>query len=338
MDGMVTIVVRVQTSFEMASPKLYMCSTPIGNLDDASFRLIQTLREADVIAAEDTRHTRKLLSRFEIQPKALVSYHQHNWKSRSDSFVRWWQEGKSIALVSDAGTPGVSDPGAEAVALAIAHDVPVVPIPGASAVLSAIVSSGLPVQPFAFIGFLPRNKKSVRLALSELQSFPGTLVFYESPHRLHKTLSWMAEWWPARDAVLAKELTKRHETFISGTIAELAEFAGASEARGEYVILVGPPVSAAVEPGGLAGAGVTAAVGVDSDDVEAVGLAGLDGLGSLNGLGGQLSEQARVDAAVRAVLEETSRGTSHTEAVRRIAQQTGVRRKTLYQATLNVPD
>ncbi|MCL6594278.1 MAG: 16S rRNA (cytidine(1402)-2'-O)-methyltransferase, partial [Alicyclobacillus sp.] len=220
--------------------RLYVCGTPIGNLADVSFRLLDTLRQADVVAAEDTRHTRKLLAYYDIHPPLLISYHEHNWRSRASDFLRWWQEGKTVALVSDAGTPGISDPGAEAVALAVEHGVPVIPVPGASALVTALSGCGFTAQPVVFLGFLPREQRAARAALAPFLNAPGVLVLYEAPHRLRATLRLLAEQWPQRPAVLGKELTKRHEAFMRGTLVELAKQAEEEEPRGEYVLVLGP--------------------------------------------------------------------------------------------------
>ncbi|GGJ13147.1 hypothetical protein GCM10010885_23050 [Alicyclobacillus cellulosilyticus] len=296
-------------------PCLYVCSTPIGNLEDCSFRLLSTLRQADIIAAEDTRQALKLMQRHDIRGPRLVSYHEHNQALRTAEFVRWWQEGKRIALVCDAGTPGVSDPGAGAVAAAVAHGVPVIPIPGPSAVLAALVASGLPVQPFLFYGFLPRELAALRQVFARLDALPATLVFYESPHRLPRTLRCLAEVWPAREVVLAKELTKVHETFISGTPAEVLAYLEGDPPRGEYVLLVGPPA-----PGAAAGA------------AGAAGVSGAAGAASFAGTSNATGDPLAHAAAL--VRQRMAAGLSHAEAVRQVAAETGVRRKPLYQATL----
>jgi 16S rRNA (cytidine1402-2'-O)-methyltransferase len=295
------VSLKVHEHFTNPGPCLYVCSTPIGNLQDASFRLIDTLKLADIVAAEDTRHTRKLLTHFDIHPTQLVSYHQHNRASRAGDLVRWWEEGKSIALVSDAGTPGISDPGDDAVSLALEHDVPVIPVPGASAVLSALVVSGFPSQPFTFLGFLPRTRVRAIQALSPFRNIPGCLVCYEAPHRVAKVLEVLLEVMPSRKVSVAKELTKRHETILYGSIEEILDHFSMHEPRGEYVIVVGPPVS--------------------SDELtEAEGL---------------VSEEAKMLQAVEAVYAAIEAGSSHAQAVRAVSQSTGVRRKWLYQKTLS---
>lgn len=296
---------EMQFSFNESGPRLYLCSTPIGNLQDVSLRLLDTLRTVDVVAAEDTRQTRKLLTYFDIHPAQLVSYHAHNRRTREPDMLRWWGEGKSVALVTDAGTPGISDPGDDAAALALAHAVPVIPIPGPSAVLAALVASGLPSLPFTFVGFLPRDNQACAGALQDLAAVPGSIVFYESPHRLSRTLQRLAQHWPNRSAALAKELTKRHEGFARDTLTGLADYARSADLRGEYVIVVGP-----AEP----------------DEVSAAAQ------------GRVLESEAIFAAAVAAVRTAMAGGQSHREAVKQTATQTGVKRADLYRETLRVED
>ncbi|NQX70566.1 16S rRNA (cytidine(1402)-2'-O)-methyltransferase [Paenibacillus alba] len=216
---------------------LYLVATPIGNLEDMTFRAIRILKEVNMIAAEDTRQTRKLLTHFEVATR-LVSYHEHNKQASGPELVRLLLEGQSIALVSDAGLPAISDPGYDLVRMAVAQDVPVVPIPGANAALSALIASGLPTERFAFVGFLPREKKDQTKVLEGLQHVQDTLLFYESPHRVDKTLARMAEVWGAeRRVCLARELTKRYEEFLRGTIAECLEHLAQYPPQGEYCII-----------------------------------------------------------------------------------------------------
>ncbi|MDQ0196021.1 16S rRNA (cytidine(1402)-2'-O)-methyltransferase [Paenibacillus wynnii] len=217
---------------------LYLVATPIGNLEDMTFRAVRTLKECDIIAAEDTRQTRKLLSHFEISPSLLFSYHEHNKGASGPELIRYIIEGKNLALVSDAGLPAISDPGADLVALAIQEGIPVIPIPGANAALSALISSGLPTSTFTFAGFLPRERKDIRAVLATLRSTQGTLLFYESPHRVSKTLVHLLEAFGNRRIVLARELTKRYEEFVRGTIEECSEWLVEHPPLGEYVIVV----------------------------------------------------------------------------------------------------
>jgi len=217
---------------------LYLVATPIGNLEDMTFRAVRTLKECDIIAAEDTRQTRKLLSHFEITPSMLFSYHEHNKGASGPELIRYIIEGKNLALVSDAGLPAISDPGAELVQLAIEAGIPVIPIPGANAALSALISSGLPTASFTFAGFLPRERKDIRAVLVSLRSTQGTLLFYESPHRVAKTLAHLHEAFGNRRVVLARELTKRYEEFLRGTLEECSEWLLEHPPLGEYVIVV----------------------------------------------------------------------------------------------------
>ncbi|WP_410512946.1 16S rRNA (cytidine(1402)-2'-O)-methyltransferase [Paenibacillus sp. BR2-3] len=220
------------------SGSLYLVATPIGNLEDMTFRAVRTLQECDIIAAEDTRQTRKLLSHFEITPNLLFSYHEHNKAASGPELIRYIIEGKNLALVSDAGLPAISDPGADLVALAINAGIPVIPIPGANAALSALISSGLPTTTFTFAGFLPRERKDIRTVLSSLRSAQGTLLFYESPHRILKTLAHLQEAFGNRRIVLARELTKRYEEFVRGTIEECNAWLLEHPPIGEYVIVL----------------------------------------------------------------------------------------------------
>jgi 16S rRNA (cytidine1402-2'-O)-methyltransferase len=216
---------------------LYLVATPIGNLEDMTFRAIRTLKEVDWIAAEDTRQTRKLLTHYEI-PTRMVSYHEHNKHHSGIELVRFLLSGQSIALVSDAGLPAISDPGYDLVKLAIAEAIAVVPIPGANAALSALIVSGLPTERFTFVGFLPRDKKHLLPALEKLAAYEETLIFYESPHRVIKTLAAMELVWGNREIVLARELTKRYEEVVRGSIAAARLFFEDHSPLGEYCIVV----------------------------------------------------------------------------------------------------
>lgn len=217
---------------------LYLVATPIGNLEDMTFRAIRTLRECDIIAAEDTRQTRKLLTHFEIQPKQLFSYHEHNKGASGPEIIRYIIEGKNVAIVSDAGLPAISDPGSDLVRLAIAEGISVIPIPGANAALSGLIASGLPTERFTFIGFLPRNRKDIIAQLSSFQAAQGTLLFYESPHRVKNTLEIMREALGERHVVLARELTKRYEEFVRGSITACLDWLEEHPPLGEYCIVV----------------------------------------------------------------------------------------------------
>lgn len=218
---------------------LYLVATPIGNLEDMTYRAVRILGEVDCIAAEDTRQTRKLLTHFEIKTPRLVSYHEHNKQASGPELVRLMRdEGLAIALVSDAGLPAVSDPGADLVRLAAESGVAVIPVPGANAALSGLIASGLPTDRFTFLGFPPRERKDLRLELERLRPAAETLLFYESPHRVQKTLEAMREAWGERRVCLARELTKRYEEFARGTIGECLEHLQEHPPQGEYVVIV----------------------------------------------------------------------------------------------------
>ena len=218
---------------------LYLVATPIGNLEDITLRAVRVLKEADLIACEDTRQTQKLLQHYGIH-KELISYHTHNELTRAPELVIQLEEGAQVALVSDAGTPVVSDPGHRLVALCLRHHIPVVPIPGPSAFVAALAASGMPVEEFLFVGFLPSRAGSRRKKLDELKSEPRALVLYEAPHRLAETLADAAEILGGRHAVVAREVTKIHEEFLRGTLGELRDAARQREPRGEITLLIGP--------------------------------------------------------------------------------------------------
>src|SRR5690242_14159872 len=201
---------------------LYLIATPIGNLEDITLRALRVLKEVSILACEDTRQTNKLLQHFQIDVPT-ISYHEHNERERTEQLLERLAAGESIGLVSDAGTPAISDPGFILVREAIAKGIPVVPIPGASALLSALVGSGLPTEEFLFIGFLPARSGQRRKRLTELATIRSTLVCYESPHRITETLAEAFEILGPRRAVIARELTKLHEQFHRGTLEELQE-------------------------------------------------------------------------------------------------------------------
>jgi 16S rRNA (cytidine1402-2'-O)-methyltransferase len=226
------------------APGLYLVATPIGNLGDITLRALDVLRRADRIACEDTRQTQKLLNHFGIATPT-VSCHEHNERQRATELVDALKAGGRIALVSDAGMPGISDPGGWLAAAAIAAGVPIIPIPGANAALSALIASGLPTDEFHFIGFLPEKAGARRTRLEELAARSTaelTLVFYEAPHRILDTLADLESvWGPDLRVVAARELTKIHEEFLRGTVAEVrGELAGRDRVRGEFVLLVAP--------------------------------------------------------------------------------------------------
>ncbi|KAA8441978.1 16S rRNA (cytidine(1402)-2'-O)-methyltransferase [Weissella paramesenteroides] len=270
---------------------LYLVPTPIGNLGDMTNRSIQVMQDVDVIAAEDTRHTQQLLNQFEIITKQ-ISFHEHNKETRIPELVARLQAGDSIAQVSDAGMPSISDPGHELVKAAILADVPVVPIPGASAGITALIASGLAPQPFMFYGFLPRKPKEQLHELDLLKTHQETMIFYEAPHRLAKTLQSVEKVFGAeRQVVLARELTKRYEEFLRGTIAELVAWATSNEVRGEFVVIV-------------------------SGNDQVIETSDADPLAELS--------------AVDAVKELVENGLKPTAAIKQIAKQRSLDRQTLY--------
>lgn len=222
---------------ELQPGTLYLVPTPIGNLQDITERAIEILKGADVIAAEDTRHTRILLDHLGIAGH-VVSYHEHNKKEAGPKIIAMLEEGKTVAQVSDAGMPVISDPGADLVRLALADNLPIVPLPGPNAALTALVASGLDARQFAFIGFLPKITAKQKKLLTDMSRVPVTLIFYEAPHRLKDTMDTLIKYLGDRKAVTARELTKKFETFRRGTLKELREELNENDPRGEYVILV----------------------------------------------------------------------------------------------------
>ena len=215
--------------------KLYLVATPIGNLEDITLRAINVLKEVDIIAAEDTRHTLKLLNHLEIK-KTMISYYKETEKIKSEILINELLQGKNIALVSDAGTPAISDPGEEIVREAIKNNLQIIPIPGACAFVNALICSGFSTREFEFVGFLSKNNKEKKEKLGELKNESRTLIFYESPHKLKNTLEIMIEILGDREIVLAKEITKIHEEFIRGTISEI--LSKLDTVKGEFVIVV----------------------------------------------------------------------------------------------------
>jgi len=226
---------------------LYLCATPIGNLEDMTPRAIRMLKEADLIAAEDTRHTRQLLTHFNIEGK-MVSYHEHNKEIQGPVLIEELLSGKTIALVTDAGFPGISDPGETLAKEAIAAGITVVPVPGANAALCGLVASGQSCSPFFFGGFLPKSKKNRKEKLLEWQAIPSTIVLYEAPHRIKEVLKDIEEVWGDRNITLARELTKLHEEFFRGTLSAARAFLEAKEPRGEFVVILEGPPKQAKEP------------------------------------------------------------------------------------------
>ena len=229
---------KVQKSFNNAADgALYVVPTPIGNLEDITYRALNVLQESSVIAAEDTRNTKKLLNHFDIKTP-LISYHEHSKLSRQDQIVNRVTNGEIVALVSDAGMPAISDPGSELVQAVIECEKKVIVLPGANAALCALVGSGLPADQFFFYGFLPRKKKEKEEELERLKPLQATLLFYESPYRIKETLKSMLAVFNNRKAVLARELTKRFEEYVRGDIHELLEWAEKNEIKGECCLVL----------------------------------------------------------------------------------------------------
>jgi 16S rRNA (cytidine1402-2'-O)-methyltransferase len=224
---------------------LYLVGTPIGNLEDITLRALRTLKDVDLIACEDTRQTVKLLNHYGIE-KAIVSYHEHNELTRAPELIVHLEKGENIAMVADAGTPGVSDPGYRLVTLAVRHHIRVVPIPGASAFLSALIASGLPTDSFRFGGFLPPKAGARRTALEAIRNSPRTQIFYEAPHRIVDTLRDVVDILGAeRHVVIAREVTKLHEEFVRGSANKLLEeMEQRSDIKGEITLLIGKAVEA----------------------------------------------------------------------------------------------
>ena len=222
-----------------SSGTLYIVATPIGNLEDITFRAVRVLKEVDLIAAEDTRHSRKLLTHFGI-PTRLTPYHDHNERLKTDYLLDKLREGGSVAIITDAGTPCIADPGYRIARAAAAAGIRVVPVPGPSAIITALSAAGLPTDRFAFEGFLPPKQGKRKSRLMELKGDDRVVVFYEAPHRLADTLADMAEVLGEREAVVARELTKIHEEFRHGTLTELALHYAGSAVKGEVAVLVAP--------------------------------------------------------------------------------------------------
>lgn len=216
---------------------LYLCPTPLGNLEDVTLRVLSVLRTVDKIAAEDTRHTRKLLSHYDIHTP-LTSYHEHNKHKKTAIIIAWLKAGHHVALVSDAGTPGIADPGEELVREAVIHQIPVIALPGPVAAVTALIASGMPTSPFVFYGFVPARGSVRKTALAQMLAENKTVVFYEAPHRLKKTLAelWVAD--PERQVVVARELTKIHEEYVRGSLAVVRAHFQTCEPRGEITVIL----------------------------------------------------------------------------------------------------
>lgn len=287
------MTITSQQSFgQHESGTLYLVPTPIGNLQDMTYRAVETLQSVDLIAAEDTRNTQKLLNNFDITTKQ-ISFHEHNTQERIPELLAKLQSGMDLAQVSDAGMPSISDPGTELVAAAVAVGVPVVPLPGANAGLTALIASGLVPQPFYFYGFLNRKLSEQKLELSALAQHEETVILYEAPHRLKKTLmAIQVAVGDDRQVVLCRELTKRFEEFVRGTAAEVVQWATDNQPRGEFVVLIsGNP---------------------DPQTVAAEHDSRLD---------------LSVEAHVNALIDE---GLKTNEAIKQVAKARGVRKQVIY--------
>ena len=289
------------------APGLYLVATPIGNLGDITLRALEVLKQADRIACEDTRQTQKLLNHYGIATPT-ISYHEHNERERASELVRDIKDGKSVAVVSDAGMPGISDPGSVLVREAIAANVPVIPIPGANAALSALVASGLPTELFRFLGFLPEKAGARRTRLEDIaaqaRDSAETLIFYEAPHRIVATLADLeAVFGPSLHVVVARELTKLHEEFLRGTVAEVrAQLAGRDRIRGEFVLLIEAPARATR----------ASAHGLDSET-------------------GKEPSAVRETIAKRLARIQSESGIDEKEALKRLARESGVSKSELYR-------
>ena len=236
---------------------LYLVATPIGNLEDITLRALRLLKEADLIACEDTRHTRRLLDHFGIRTPT-VSYYEHNERDRAEELAGRLERGESVALVTDAGTPGISDPAYRVVAAALARGLQVVPVPGAVALVAGLVAAGLPTDAFFFSGFLPPKRQARRARLEELRALRATLVFYEAPHRVRETLADAEEVLGDREAALARELTKLHEEFLRGRLSDIRARLAEQVPRGEMTLVIagGGDDNLVVAAGGSLGAQV----------------------------------------------------------------------------------
>lgn len=279
----------------MEKGTLYLVATPIGNLEDMTYRAVRVLGEVDLIAAEDTRHTRKLLSHYDIHTP-LTSYHEHNKFEKGPELVQEMLKGKDIACVSDAGLPGICDPGAHLAELCIEAGIAVSPLPGANAGLSALICSGLDTTEFTFIGFLPKTAKKAQELLERIKSYRGTLIFYEAPHHLKGTLSQLIKILGAeRRAVAAREITKKFEEFKRSTLGELLDYYTENEPRGEFVVVVS-----------------------GSDEAELA----------------EKDEAAVVNDPVTMVAQLEGEGLNRKEAMRETAKRLGMSRRDVYQALL----
>lgn len=237
---------RIQKSFAQAAGTLYLVPTPIGNLEDMTFRAVKTLQTVELIASEDTRNTQKLLNHFEVKTPQK-SLHEHNYNERIPELLAFLKSGNSIAQVSDAGMPSISDPGHELVVACIEENIPVVALPGATAGMTALIASGLAPQPFYFYGFLQRKKSTQKKELTALKKQTATLIFYESPHRVKETVKNILEVFGNREVVICRELTKLYEEYLRGTAEELIDYLSEHSLKGECCLLVSGAVEIEVD-------------------------------------------------------------------------------------------
>lgn len=272
---------------------LYLVATPIGNLEDITLRALKVLKEVDLIGAEDTRTSKKLLSHYEINTP-LTSYHDHNQQLKGKQLIEKLQEGINIAIITDAGLPGISDPGSDLVRLAVEQDITVVPIPGANAALTALVASGINTDRFLFHGFLPRKKKEREEQLSALKDEPRTIIIYEAPHRLKETLKSMSQHFAARKIAVAREMTKKFEQFIRGTPEQVLQHFNVIDPRGEITII-------------------------------------LEGRKPSEKLEEELKPAVDPIEAINTLVQA---GQSKKEAIKQVAKETGVNRRELYEQML----
>lgn len=313
-----------ETPGSVLSGCLFLCATPIGNLQDVSLRLLAILKEVDLIAAEDTRHTRKLLTHFDIH-KPLVSYHRHSTSERADQIIAQLRDGKKIALVSDAGMPGISDPGTELVAAAIASGITVVPVPGPVAAIAALAASGMDTVRFCFEGFLPRYRRQRREALERLRVEERTMVFYEAPHRVTETVQDLLNIFGNRRIVVAREITKIHEEFWRGTIAEALIHLKEQGERGEYTLVLEGLSALKMRNGKDLSATISTTNSAISNNV--AGQANSDSASAAP----PLSVGQRV-----AIL--TAQGFSEKDALKQLARNDGVSKSDLYRALMRERD
>lgn len=295
---------------------LYVCATPIGNLEDITLRVLRVLREVDAVVAEDTRQTRKLLQHYEIE-KRLLSYHSHNWRVRLPRLLAELRQGRALALLTDAGSPGISDPGRELVAACRLEGLPVTGLPGPSAAVTAVMITGLLADRWCFEGFLPRSGGARRERLQQLAREERAIVIFESPHRLVRTLQDLAELLPDRRAAVARELTKVYEEIDTGTVADLATRWAGREVKGEITLVL--------EAQALPGWMEPSEAGAEAEAEDLEGSVELAGKATMTG---EQQMRMQLRARVEAVMES---GTPRKEALRLVAKEHGLSRRQLYQ-------